>query len=113
MDPEVSEDRLSEIAGLILDRLLTEWEEGAISEMDASDIANFVLDELDFVYAEEDLMFFLQDLVSRWKFFGNILSIEQGKQSEQKTAEVAKDALQLAREGKIDDALSLAKGGVS
>ncbi|MBI2032060.1 MAG: hypothetical protein HYV38_02675 [Candidatus Levybacteria bacterium] len=113
MDPEVSEERLSEIESLILERLLTEWEEGSISEAESAEIANFVLDELDFVYTEEDLMFFLQDLTSKWKFFANILSIETGKHSEQESSELAKDALQLAREGKIDDALSLAKGGAN
>lgn len=108
---EVSEDRKEELRKQILERLLSEWESGKINQDESANIANYVLDSMPFVFTEQDLLDFLNELISKWAFFGNLLTIEKGKRKEKVSGEMAEGAATLARHGKLDDALKLAKKG--
>ena len=55
------------------------------------------------------LIEFLEELVIQWPFFEHILAVEKGEERNMAEHEVAEGVAMLAKEGKIDTALSLAK----
>lgn len=54
-------------------------------------------------------MQFLRDLSSKWSIFTKLLVLESGEVKEKTEDKVAEDVLKMAKEGKIDEAIGLAK----
>ncbi len=94
-----------EIAEAIIDAL----EDKKISEGDATQISDFVLRKIDLIKTHEELTSFLTELSQNWPVFESLGKIEQGEEQEVKEGAVAADVAELANEGKIEDAINLAK----
>ena len=96
----------------ILEEISNALEKGELKADDSAAIANFILEKLDGVSSSTELVNFLQELSQKWPVFNNLLEIEKGKQ-EQKDDQVAVGQVEdLARKGKIDEALSVAKSAI-
>lgn len=93
----------------IVNAIISSLKTNAIEELELSAVADFVLGRIDNVKTNIELLAFLSELSSKWQIFKQIEKIEQGKLKEQKEDEVARGVLDLAKTGKIDDAIKLAK----
>lgn len=89
--------------------IATGLEQGRILPKDTQGIADFILGRIDQIASHEQLTQFLSELSFRWPVFSALLSFEQ-KEAAVKTA---KEAADLAKQGKIEEALDLAKAATN
>ncbi|MEK9176303.1 MAG: hypothetical protein AAB520_02550 [Patescibacteria group bacterium] len=93
----------------IVDMGIDKYGDGTISKEELSKIADFVVEGMEKVKTQQDLSEFLAFLASRWSFFQNLVTIEQGAVKEASDKQVYTGALDLAKHGRIDEAVKLAK----
>lgn len=98
-----------QLQGKIVDTMIHAVETEQITEDTMSEIAAYVLDHMDTVIDKNTAVPFLQDLASHWNIFTMLFHLEQGEIQEQKEDEVTQDVLALLENGKIDNAIELAK----
>lgn len=108
MQPFTDENR-KDLEERIVEMMLAGLDKDEISEEDLPDISDYVLSKIDYVQNHEQLMNFLRELSSKWKVFSPILVIESGEAREKKENAVGQEVLNLAKSGKIEEALNLAK----
>ncbi len=106
---QLSQERRDAIEKAIAELIIKGLREGLIQDEDLSPIGKFVLEKIDTLQTEEQMVAFLTEMVQKWPLFSNILTIEKGKATESSENQAAKDVLDLAKEGKIDEAVDLAK----
>lgn len=104
--PQSYKDQLQE---KIVDTMIHAVETEQINEDTMSEIAAYVLDHMDPVTDKNTAVPFLQELAARWNIFTNLYHLEQGEILEQKEDAVTQDVLALLENGKIDNAIELAK----
>ncbi len=106
---DFDETQKTAIEKQVVDVIILSLENNTISESELPAIAQFVLDELGKVENNDQLLVFLSELSIKWPGFKNIEVVEKGKLSDQVEDKAVQDMLQLAKSGKIDEAISLAK----
>lgn len=106
---QLTQDIKEEILNLIADQLPIGLEDGSIKEEELEQIAGFVLDKIENIQTEEELREFFKELAEKWPAFTKLKVIEVSKITKRIEDQAALDVLKLAREGKIDEAMSLAK----
>lgn len=106
---QLSQERRDGVEKAIADLVLKGFKEGLIQDEDLSPIGKFVLEKIDTLQTEEQMVAFLTELAKKWPLFSNILTIEKGKVTQNSENQVAQNVLDLAKEGKIDQAVDLAK----
>jgi hypothetical protein len=106
---QLSQEQRGAIENQIAELVIKGLREGLIQEEDLSPIGKFVLEKIDTLQTEEQMVAFLTEMAQKWPLFSNILTIEKGKVSENSENQTAIDVLGLAKEGKIDEAVDLAK----
>lgn len=106
---QLSQEQRDAIEKSIAELIIKGLREGLIQEEDLSPIGKFVLEKIDIIQTEEQMVAFLTELAQKWPLFSNILTIEKGKVTENSESQVAQNVLDLAKEGKIDQAVDLAK----
>lgn len=105
----MTDEEKEKIHGLILDAIEDALEEKKIEEQEVQKIASFVTENIKSVNTHELLVKFLLDLSSRWPVFQNIYQVEQGKVREEETQAIVDKAVELTKEGKIEEAIDIAK----
>lgn len=85
----------------------------SITDEQMSIISTLVLDKIDEVHNELELKEFLSDLAARWHIFKPLLVLRFRDMQEKVEDEVAEGVLLLAKHGKIEDAIKLAKSVTS
>jgi hypothetical protein len=93
----------------IVERALKDYEEEKLSRDELKNIADFTIQGMEKVNNRVDLTDFLKDLSARWPIFTNIAIIEEGSYKDIVEDEVYSGVLALAQNGKIDNAIKLAK----
>lgn len=83
--------------------------EGKITEEQASEIANFVLDNIDKTENSGQVMDFLENLIVKWPIFDHILTAELSQITDRKEDVAIEKAEDLIKENKIDEALNVVK----
>lgn len=106
---QLSQERKDEVLKEIADLIIAGLKDGTILEDDLFPIANFVLEKIDTLATEEQMVVFLSELVQKWPVFLKIHAHEKGKVLEQTENIAAQNVMDLAKEGKIDQAVDLAK----
>lgn len=106
---QLSQERRDAIEKEIAELIIKGLKEGSLKEEDLSPIAKFVLEKIDTLATEEQMVTFLSELSQKWSVFSNIHNIEKGKVMDQTEDLAAQNVLDLAKEGKIDEAVDLAK----
>lgn len=107
MDP-VKESKLN-LEKQIVEEALIEFESGKITEEELRQIAVFTIDHLKPASNELDIQNFLEQLKSKWNFFSQLAMISQSEIKENVENEVFDGVLTLAKHGKIEEAVKLAK----
>lgn len=93
----------------IVDKALSDFGEGIISEDDLREIANFTVSGMKNINNRAELFSFLRQLSEKWTSFKFIATIEESELKEAVESEVYSGVLTLAQHGKIDKAIKLAK----
>jgi hypothetical protein len=93
----------------IVDCVVVNLENGNLTEEALPEIGRFVLDRIYLLKTHEELAGFLGELSSKWPIFSSIATIEKGELNQAVEKEATTEALNLLKQGKIEDALSLAK----
>lgn len=93
----------------IVDVIATALDKNELKEDELPKIGNFVLSKIDNIKTHKQLLEFLNELSQNWKIFSNIEEIEKGEEKEFKEETVEKGIIEMAKKGKIDEALKLAK----
>lgn len=106
---DFSPDHKKEIETNIVQAIITALEGNGLSKDELPKIADFVLERIDSVKNHDGMVAFLDELSSTWPIFINIASIEKGEVKEKVEDEVTEGVLTLAKSGKIDEAIDLAK----
>jgi len=106
---DVTQEHKEEIQKKIVEAIIAGLENKKLLEIQLSEIADFVLQRMDAVKNQDELLAFLADLSSKWSVFNNIKLTEEGEVKNEAENKVTKDVLDLAKNGKIDDAIGLAK----
>lgn len=106
---DATKEHKNEIEKKIVEAIIAGLANKNLLASQLSEIADFVLQRIDEVKNEDELLAFLADLSSKWPIFNNIKLTEEGEVKNEAEKEVANDVLDLAKNGKIDDAIGLAK----
>lgn len=98
-----------EIEKQIVDRALAEYADGKITREQLKQIADYTVDAMGKIQTHAHIASFLSTLSSHWTFFQGLAMVEEGEQRGLTETEVHSGVLTLAQNGKIDDAIKLAK----
>lgn len=98
-----------EIEGKIIDVITHSLEQGKLAEDDLPKIADFVLGRVDALKDHEELVAFFYELSKKWPIFDNLEDLERGEVKEVIEDKVEEQVLTLAKNGKIEEAIKLAK----
>ncbi len=93
----------------LLESLITAIEADKINDEELPVLANFVLEKIDSTKNHEQLIKGLEELSAKWPIFDNIEELERGEVQEAKEDKVEQDVLNLAKNGRVEEAISLAK----
>jgi hypothetical protein len=94
---------------MIVDGTLGEFEKGKFTEAQMKEIADFTVVGMKNTKSLQDIYSFLKLLSSRWPIFQNLVTIEEGAMKEASDKKVYSNVLDLAKHGKIDEAVMLSK----
>ncbi len=97
----------------IVDAALDEMEAGKLSEQELTNIANFIIDYLRPTKNQTEIDNFLNQAASKWQFLQGIKLVEQSEFKEAVEDEILDGVLTLAKHGKVEEAIKLAKSATS
>lgn len=104
-----TQEHKREIEWKLIDVIISSLKQGTITEEELPTVASYILDTIKTVKNHDQLLQFLRDLSARWSIFSPVLVVESGEVKEKMEDKVASDVLKLAKENKIEEALTLAK----
>ncbi|CAN5200680.1 hypothetical protein BH09PAT1_BH09PAT1_1260 [soil metagenome] len=93
----------------IITMTMNSYEKNELDDAQMSEIAKIVLAATENMTLHSELTSMLQALGSKWPMFGNLVTIEKGKELEEHKQAAINDVLSLTKDGKIQDAISAAK----
>lgn len=93
----------------IVDKALSEYGKEIITKEQLKQIADFTVDGMNKIQTHAHLVSFLDALSKHWTFFQGIAMVEVGEHRDMQEDEVHSGVLTLAKHGKIDEAIKLAK----
>lgn len=97
----------------ILNTVLVNLDKGTLKEEELSAIASFALPRIDQLTSYNELLQFVRDLSLKWPIFKNLETISEGALEDVNEDFVAEQALKLAKEGNIEQAISLATNSIN
>ena len=98
-----------EIEKKIVNKALTSYGEEVISKDELKNIAEFTVDGMKAVNTRQQLLEFLKHLSEKWQFFSSIVIIEEGEYKGFIERDAYSKVLDLAKQGKIEEAINLSK----
>jgi len=111
MDPLAREKR--DLDKKIINAALSEMEAGKVSEEELSNLAGFVIDYLHPAKNQIEIGNLLTRATSKWPFLEGIILAEQSELKNAVEDEVFDGVLTLAKHGKVEEAIKLAKSATS
>ena len=110
---ELTEEHKKEVERKLVEVIIDSLEKNLISVGDKDAISAFILQRMLSVRTHEELITFLRELSSKWSIFSPLLVIESGEVKEKNEDRVVDKVQSLTQEGKIDEAINMAKTTVS
>jgi hypothetical protein len=98
-----------ELEERIVQIILDEIEKNTLTIDQAKEITGFWLSRISTLTTEESLTNFVDELAAKWPIFNTLVMIEQNKIRRGEEEKVAENVVSLVRDGKIEEAVSLAK----
>lgn len=99
----------TEIERAIVEELLQQVDAKTITLEESMPIVNYCLEKIKPLTTKEEITAFLTALSAEWPMFNKLLIIENAKEKEANKDEVVDEIVSLAKDGKLDEALSVAK----
>ncbi len=93
----------------ILKAIASGLEQEKITVLQSSEIAKHVLTGIDSISTDQEVVDFLAELNSKWSIFNNLLVTEKGEIESEEDKQVVGEAMELVKEGRIEEALAMAK----
>jgi len=109
---QVSQE-IKDVENRIVDTLIGSLDKEMIETTEVPHVASYVLDNLYGVTTHDELMQFLRDVSAKWPIFTNLLVVKYGQINQAEENKAASNVLQLAKSGKIEEAVDLAKQAMS
>lgn len=106
---EVTARHKEEIEKKIIEGIIDALENDKVAEAELPEVADFVLARIDQIQNHDQLVKFLDELSAKWPFFEGLEQIERGEVTEAKEDQVEQEVLKLAKSGKVNEAINLAK----
>lgn len=106
---EITLEYKNEVERKIVEIVMQALERGMLQQQDLPPIGEFVLDRIDKIKNHQELFQFLDDLSHKWSIFDPLLTLEKGRVKDAKEDEVFRNVLTMAKSGKVEEAISLAK----
>ncbi len=105
----LSLDKTNQIYQHILDAVVSGLESKEIEAYEATEIAEYVLDNVERLQSEVEIGVFYKELAELWPFL-DVLTSEQATETQEKmVSEATEGALALLQHGKVEEAISMAK----
>lgn len=101
-----------QVQGKILQEISDDLKKGELSSDETTKIAGFVQEKIKLVNDRNELLAFLKELSDKWPIFNNIYQVEKGEEEQKKDVQAAEKAKELIKEGKLDEAISVAKNAI-
>jgi len=109
---DLTEEHKREVERKLVEVIIDALGKNLISVGDKDTISAFILERMRNVKDHEELISFLRELSSKWAIFSPLLVTESGE-VKAKSEDQAVDKVQsLTQEGKIDEAINMAKTAV-
>jgi len=102
-------EQVNSIYKLMLDTILIGLETEELEAYEVSEIAEFVLGKVDKLDTDHELHDFYSELSDRWPFLEVLNDQKEAETAKQMESAASEDALTLLKQGKIEDALAIAK----
>ena len=106
---DFTDQHKAQVEAQIVEIVAASLENNVLGQEELPVIATFVLDKIDTIKTQDELAVFLAELSGKYPIFKNIAIVEKGILNHEKENVVVKDMLNLAKNGKIDEAIQLAK----
>lgn len=109
---DLTQAHKKEVERKLVETIIDSLGKNLISVNDKNTMSGFILERMPIVKTHEELITFLRELSSKWAIFSPLLVIESGEVKD-KNEEKAVDKVEtLTQEGKIDEAINMAKTAV-
>ena len=102
-------DKRIELEKQIVEIVLNEIDNKTLTVDQAREIMTFWLSKVKTITSEEEMLSFVIEFVAKWPIFNTIAIIEQGNIRREQEERITDDVVSLVKNGKIEEALALAK----
>jgi len=103
------QDKRYELEKRIIEVLLNSIENETLTLDQASEVTDFWLTKMEDLTSEEELSNFAKELSAKWPMFDRIALAEQSDTQKQEDVGVADNVVSLVKDGKLEEAIDLAK----
>jgi len=110
---ELTEQHKREVERKLVEIIIDSLKKNLISIADKNAMSAFILERMPNVKTHEDLMVFLREISSKWAIFTPLLVTESGEVKDKNEDQAIDKVQSLTQEGKIDEAINVAKTTVS
>lgn len=101
------------IGARLTKKLAEALRQGVVNEDETSEIATYILDNIDNAENSVQLLEFMEKLAKKWPLFQGILVLEQGEVDKQKEDVALQQASELLKSNDIEGALDIAENANS
>jgi len=110
---ELTEKHKKEAERKLVEIIIDSLKKNLISVSDKDAMSALILGKMPNVKTHEELMVFLGELSSKWTIFSLLLVTESGEVKDKNEDQVVDKVQSLTQEGKIDEAINMAKTTVN
>ena len=110
-DMDLSQDHKDEIGMQLTRRLGQLLKDGILAMDEVSEVADYILANIDALQTHEHYVNFLLELNTKWPYFETTLKIEQGVDVADQDKQKAEQMAQFIKNKQLDRALSTAQTG--
>jgi len=105
----IDSELLTSFQKKIVHIMANQLEMGKVTEADLSEIAEYVLAQTDEIDSYDHLVLFLKNLSNKWPIFHDLYILEEEKLKNAGEEQKVVKALELMKEGRIDEAIQETK----
>lgn len=106
---DTTQTKRKELEERMVQIILAEIEKNTLTIDQAKEITTFWLSKSSTLSTEEELMSFVNDSADKWPIFSQMALAQQTEPLKEKEVKIADDVVSLVRDGRIEEAVSLAK----
>src|SRR3989344_3486181 len=108
--PVFDKDHVDKIGIAITKTLGKAMQDGLISMDQLAETSEYILSNIDRPQSHAEMIVFIEDLVKRWEFFKDILTLEKGEEQEEAEKNKIDKVQNLIKSNQIDAAIKTAQG---